>query len=420
MATVISKIGIKNSTGSGYDTRDIGAKGQNVEVGYDANGKVIIDVDEQTPTTTKALTKILQDNDTTVKNLNTNKAPNNHRWSDGDEGLDYGKADSAHYGHIRVGTGLYVDSDVSSPTYQSTNVDFADNEEVAANKAVQSNDSRLSDARKNPNAITFTTDGGDAGGDYDGSTAKTVGYSTVGAAPSGHTSIAADSTTLGHVKVGSGLTSSNGTLSVSYGSTAGTVCQGNDLRLFDSRIPVSHASTTTSYGGGTSSSYGHVKLDDSYTSINTSETAAYSVAASAYALQQAYNKLNTSITTVSESLSKINGSSQWAATYLTATSNNAYVYIAFDKDNPVIWAKAFCLILGLNNVYGCILEFASAHINSDKTIRYYSKSMSTTTPSWGVSDINSGYNIHVGKFYSSAELLVLYHGPVNVGLFYGS
>lgn len=418
MATVISKIGIKDSTGSGYDTRDIGAKGQNVEVGYDAEGKVIIDVDVTTPTTTKALTTVLQENDNTTATLNTEKAPNNHRWADGDA-TDYGKADAAHYGHVRPGTGLYVDSDAESATYGSTNVSFAEDKEVAENKAVQANDSRLSDDRKNPNAITFTTGGGDVGGDYDGSTAKTVGYSTIGAAPSGHTSIAADSTTLGHVKVGSGLTASNGTLSISYGSTSGTACQGNDLRLFDSRIPVSHAATTTSYGGGTSSNYGHVKLDDSYASINTSETAAYSVAASAYALQQAYNKLNTNITTVSNSLAEISGSSNWRVQYLSASKNNAYVYLAFNynQGNPTIWKKGFCLIMGVNNVSGCILEFASAYINSDKTIKCHSKSMSTTTPTWSA-DNSAAFNIHVGKFNQASELLVLYHGFDSVGLFY--
>jgi hypothetical protein len=419
MATVISKIGIKDSTGSGYDTRDLGAKCQNVEVGYDASGNVISDVDKTTPTTTKALSTTLQILDNNVITLNKEKAPCDHKWSDNDTGVDYGKADSTHYGHIKPGNGLYVDSDSSSSTYGATNVNFANDGESSANKAVQSNDARLSDARKNPNAITFTTDSGNAAGSYDGSAAKTVGYGTVGAAPAGHTTTTASSTVLGHVKVGTGLSESSGTLSVSYGSTAGTACQGNDSRLSDSRTPTSHAATTTAYGGGNASSYGHVKLDDAYTSVKSQETAAYSVAASAYALQSAYSTLNNAISTVSSSLSQISGSSQWKTKYLTASSDKAYIYFAFpyNAGNPTIWQKAFGLVVGINNVSGCILEYASGFVNSDKTIRCHSKSMSTTTPNWSTT-LGTAFNFHVGPFNSASEILVLYHGPISVGLFY--
>lgn len=420
MATVISKIGIKDSTGSGYDTRDLGAKCQNVEVGYDANGNVISDVDKTTPTTTKTLSTTLQILNNNVTTLNKEKAPSDHKWSDNDTGIDYGKADSTHYGHIKPGNGLYVDSDSSSATYGATNVDFASDGESSANKAVQSNDARLSNARKNPNTVTFTTDGGDAEGAYDGSEAKTVGYSTVGAAPSGHTSIAADSSTLGHVRVGSGLTSSNGTLSVSYGSTSGTVCQGNDLRLYDSRIPVSHAATTTAYGGGNASNYGHVKLDDAYTSVNSQETAAYSVAASAYALQSAYSTLNNKITNVSNSLANISGSSQWKAKYLEPTTNNGLqIYLGFNQKAPVAWAKGFAFIFGINNVSGCILEIVDGYIAENKQDVYgHYKSYSTTTMAWGTSNISGGFNCHSNtKLNSSAELLVFYHGFYSVGLF---
>lgn len=292
MATVISKIGIKDSTGSGYDTRDLGAKCQNVEVGYDSSGNIISDVDKTTPTTTKTLSTTLQTLNNSITTLNKEKAPNDHSWTDGD---GYGKASATQYGHIKTGTGLYVDSDSSSTTYGATNVNFASNGESSANKAVQSNDTRLSNARKNPNAVTFTTNAGSTGITYDGSAAKTVGYSTVGAAPAGHTTTAASSTILGHVKVGTGLSANSGALSVSYGSAAGTACEGNDSRLSDSRTPLSHAATFTSYGGGTSDTYGHVKLEDSYTSIISGESAAYSVAASAYALQSAYSTLNKNI-----------------------------------------------------------------------------------------------------------------------------
>ena len=285
MPQTISKIGIKNSSGTGYDTRDIGAKGQNVEIGYDESNKVILDVDTQTPVTTKQLTKVLQDTENNISNLNKNKAPNNHAWSDADSGVNHGLADGTHYGHIKVGNGLTVNSGKVDVAYGNS-----------ANTACQGNDSRLSNARKNPNAVTFSD--GTTNTSYDGSSAKTVTAATVGAAPAGHTSIQATSSILGHVKTGTGITNSSGTISVSYGTAAGTACQGNDSRLSDTRTPKSHAATTTTYGGGTDSNYGHVKLTDTYlvkTPNASTNGAATSIAASAYALQQTYKELNSNI-----------------------------------------------------------------------------------------------------------------------------
>lgn len=103
----------------------------------------------------------------------------------------------------------------------------------------------------------------------------------------------ASSSTLGGVKVGTGLGISSGTLSVSYGTTATTACKGNDSRLSDSRTPKAHASSATTYGTGTASNYGHVKLSDSYTT--SGGAAAAGVAASSYALVTAYNTLNSKI-----------------------------------------------------------------------------------------------------------------------------
>ena len=285
MPQTISKIGIKNSSGTGYDTRDIGAKGQNVEVGYDASGKIILDVDTQTPATTKQLTKVLQDAENNISNLNKNKAPNNHAWSDADSGVNHGLADGTHYGHIKVGNGLTVNSGKVDVAYGTS-----------ANTACQGNDSRLSNARKNPNAVTFSD--GTTNTSYDGSSAKTVTAATVGAAPAGHTSVNATSSILGHVKTGTGITNNSGTISVSYGTAAGTACQGNDSRLSDARTPKSHAATTTTYGGGTSSNFGHVKLTDIYSVVTPNAStngAATSIAASAYALQQAYSTLNSNL-----------------------------------------------------------------------------------------------------------------------------
>lgn len=295
MPQTISKIGIKDSSGTGYDTRDIGAKGQNVEVGYDASGKIILDVDAQTPVTTKQLTKVLQEAEKNISDLDDNKAPDNHAWSDADSEVNHGLADATHYGHIKTGNGLTNNSGEVSVTYGTT-----------SNTACEGNDSRLSNARKNPNAVTFSD--GRTNTIYDGSSAKTVTAATVGAASAGHTTINATSSILGHVKTGTGITNNSGTISVSYGTAAGTACQGNDSRLSDARTPKSHAATATTYGSGTSSNYGHVKLTDTYsvTTPNASTNGANTgIAASAYALQQAYNILDNNLSNITTEPNKI-------------------------------------------------------------------------------------------------------------------
>ena len=320
MPQTISKIGIKDSSGTGYDTRDIGAKGQNVEVGYDASGKIILDVDAQTPTTTKQLTKVLQDAEKNILDLDDSKAPDNHAWSDADSGVNHGLADGTYYGHIKVGDGLTVNSG-------KVDVSYGD----SANTACEGNDSRLSNARKNPNAITFTD--GTTNMSYDGSEAKTVNATTIGAAPSGHTSVQATGSILGHVKTGTGITNNAGTISVSYGTTAGTACQGNDNRLSDSRTPKSHAATETTYGSGTSSNYGHVKLTDTYsvTTPNASTNGANTgIAASAYALQQAYNTLNSNLNKIGETN---NIETIWTPMYYPGAGQTLYIFISLTSLN---------------------------------------------------------------------------------------
>ena len=80
--------------------------------------------------------------------------------------------------------------------------------------------------------------------------------------------------TANKLTAGTGLSNTNGTLSVSYGTAAGTACQGNDSRLSNARTPVSHASTATTYGIGNASNYGHVKLSDTYASAVSNGAAA--------------------------------------------------------------------------------------------------------------------------------------------------
>ena len=315
MPQTISKIGIKDSSGTGYDTRDIGAKGQNVEVGYDASGKIILDVDTQTPAVTKTLAKVLQDAEKNISDLDSDKADDNHAWSDADAGVNHGLADGTHYGHIKTGNGLTNNAGEVSVAYGTT-----------SNTACEGNDTRLSDARKNPNALTFSD--GASTVDYDGSSAETVTAATIGAAPLGHTTVNATSSILGHVKVGTGLQSTSGTLSVIYGNAASTSVEGNDARLSDARTPKSHAgSTASTYGAGNATNFGHVKVSDSYETVDSAATAANSVAASAYALQSVYNEL------------KSKGSVGNEYKDITADFNNGTFSANLDKYNPGNYIK---------------------------------------------------------------------------------
>ena len=52
------------------------------------------------------------------------------------------------------------------------------------------------------------------------------------------------------ISVGTGLATSGGALSVSYGTTSGTACQGNDSRLSDQRVPTDGSVTTAKIADG--------------------------------------------------------------------------------------------------------------------------------------------------------------------------
>lgn len=66
----------------------------------------------------------------------------------------------------------------------------------------------------------------------------------------------------GVMKVGTGLSASSGTVSVSYGTAAGTACQGNDSRLSDSRTPKAHSHTISDVTNLTESLKSKADRDD--------------------------------------------------------------------------------------------------------------------------------------------------------------
>mgnify|MGYP006916036509 CR=1 FL=1 len=105
----------------------------------------------------------------------------------------------------------------------------------------------------------------------------------------------ASTTQYGHIRLGTGLDTSNGNTVVKYGTSANTACQGNDSRLSNKRAnpqpvtfygddnvntqydgsspqsinysrvgaaPTNHAYSTSKYGIATKNQYGHVKIGE--------------------------------------------------------------------------------------------------------------------------------------------------------------
>ena len=91
MPDIIKKMTI---VGSPNDTRDIGAEAQNVIVSYDANGNIIPDI--------TASGVVIDHTDSATNAF----APSSHS----DATNKYGVGDTTHYGHIKIGTGLEINS----------------------------------------------------------------------------------------------------------------------------------------------------------------------------------------------------------------------------------------------------------------------------------------------------------------------
>ena len=276
----IKQIGIRQQ-GGGYTYSDIGANSANIDV---PNG-------ESTQSLDAALLAINTEIDTNKTNTDAaiaTKAATSHADATGTAG----KGTAANFGHVKMGAGINTAADGVVAVAYGT----------AANTACQGNDSRLSDKRT---CATSLTAGSVV---YDGSVAKTITAATLGAAPTNHASTGTtygvgDASNYGHVKAGTGISSTSGVLSTSYGTAAGTACQGNDARLSDARTPVSHATSATTYGIGNATNYGHVKVSDAYTTSDG--TASQGVSASSYAVNQAYNELDSEITSINNNLAWI-------------------------------------------------------------------------------------------------------------------
>lgn len=140
---------------------------------------------------------------------------------------------------------------------------FNKNFGYTAGTVCQGNDSRLSNARKNPEALTFT---GGVTGSYDGSVAKSV-YIPTSLPANDVYDWAKQPNKPSYIKSEVGLSnvdntsdknkpisdatkkaldakepvfSKNSAFNKNFGNTAGTVCQGNDSRLNDARTPKAH------------------------------------------------------------------------------------------------------------------------------------------------------------------------------------
>ncbi|RDY30415.1 hypothetical protein [Lachnotalea glycerini] len=160
-----------------------------------------------------------------------------------------------------------------------------------------------------------------------------------------HVDAVASETTLGHIKIGTGLQMTDDVASVKIANdlttddsdTVLSAAMGKSLK--DNKAPNNHASTSTTYGTGNASNYGHVKLSDNYTTSAGAE--ATGVGASSKAVADAYNKINTVLNNkldkptsviykISQTIpsSLLNGFVQYAgseaATFTLPTSANRY------------------------------------------------------------------------------------------------
>ena len=275
---IVSRIGIKNADGVGYDTKEIGAKAQNIIVGVNDNGDIIKDVDTEEPHTTGTLSTVLSE------------MQKPHDWADGDR--DMGKASKTKYGHVKIGDGLKIENGIVTP-------DFGTGE----NQVCKGNDARLSDKRLTLNPLIV------GGNRWNGDAELNVTPALIGAAPSNHVSTVATTSNFGHVKIGTGIgTNLDGQIEVLYGSTSGTACKGNDLRLSDYRMPKPHANADgNNFGMGTADLYGHVILQDTYAFSEPNSAvngAARGVGASSYALQSAFKVLNEKVGAYTETYTR--------------------------------------------------------------------------------------------------------------------
>jgi hypothetical protein len=96
---------------------------------------------------------------------------------------------AARQDHVHPISTLTLGTGLSGTSYNgSAEVTAAVSYGTTATTACVGNDSRLSDTRNTTNSITFNTTGGAAAGTtFNGSAARTIDYSTVGAAASSHT-----------------------------------------------------------------------------------------------------------------------------------------------------------------------------------------------------------------------------------------
>lgn len=127
---------------------------------------------------------------------------------------------------------------------------------TAAGTFCSGNDARLSDARRTPSSLAFSTtgNGGSSGTLFDGSVARTISYNSVGAAAEDHSH--GNITNAGAIGLVSGrpiITTLNGVLTTgTFGNTTGTFCAGDDSRLSDRRL-VPNSLTFNDAGSGVAS-----------------------------------------------------------------------------------------------------------------------------------------------------------------------
>lgn len=319
--------------------------------------------------------------DTTVKKISLKNTSSSTGYDTRDIGVDAENVDMAD--------GSTLEAKVKSiDTVISTKVDKVSGKGLSTNDYTTAEKTKLAGIASGAQVNTITGIKGNAESAYRTGQVN-ITPANVGAAPINHASTAttygvASSTNYGHVKTGTGITNSDGAISVAYGSAAGTACQGNDSRLSDARTPKSHASTATTYGGGTASNYGHNKLSDTYSIITPSASstgAATSQSPSLYALQQAYrqgileanrNEYRDITADFDSGTFSANLSSYRPGNYIKKTYNGS-TYVALLADYNTFYGPAggeggrYYATIQKEHWVAIVLGFANGQMNSTNT-----------------------------------------------------
>lgn len=215
-----------------------------------------------------------------------------------------------------------------------------------------------------------------------------------------HVDAVASETTLGHIKIGTGLKMTDDVASVKIANdlttddsdTVLSAAMGKSLK--DNKAPNNHASTSTTYGTGNASNYGHVKLSDNYTTSAGAESTG--VGASSKAVADAYNAINTKFNNklkwekiaFKKSDTYINNEDTWAwkmgqvciceLRFDTKQQINANSKVKIGTVSLPSMMSTFCIGQIQSTTHTCVFSIGNVNISSDQGYDIYLETLNNT------------------------------------------